>query len=156
MLAQNKPGVLSKVTGLLRRKCFQIDSLTAGTTANPDISQMTLVITGEISTAHQAASQLEKIVEMLSVKVIEREKAIVREVVLARFKPHNDAQDKKLLKEVKNLFHKEIYRNKDEVCVELIDTTYGLEDFLVQIKKADIEVLEWIRSGVIAIENQET
>ncbi len=151
--AQNKPGVLSKITGLLRRKCFQIDSLTAGTTQNPEISQLTIVISGDISTAKQASYQLEKIIEVISSKVLKKEESIVREIVLARLKPHNDAEEKKLLVEVEKIFHKELYRNNNEVCIELIDATQGLDNFLEKIHNANIEVLEWVRSGVIAIKD---
>ena len=151
--AQNKPGVLSKITGLLRRKCFQIDSLTAGTTQNPEISQLTIVISGDISTANQASYQLEKIIEVISSKVLKKEESIVREIVLARLKPHNDAEEKKLLVEVEKIFHKELYRNNNEVCIELIDATQGLDNFLEKIHNANIEVLEWVRSGVIAIKD---
>ncbi len=154
ILAQNKPGVLSKVTGLLRRKCFNIDSLTAGRTNKDNISMMTIVINGTTSDAKRAALQLEKLIEVLSIQIYDRKSALVREIALTRLRPHNNAEEKKLLVEVQKIFHKEIYRTNDEVCVELVDTTLGLDNFLETIKKSGIEILEWTRSGVIAIKDR--
>ena len=41
---ENKPGVLSRVVSLFRRRAFNIDSLTVGRTENPDVSRMTIVV----------------------------------------------------------------------------------------------------------------
>ncbi len=154
VLVQNNAGVLSRVTSLLRRKCFNIDSLTVGRTHDDTISRITIVVYGDLDEAQKIALQLDRLIEIVSVQILEPEQSIVREIALARFKPHNNAEEKKLLTEVQKIFHTEIYRNEDEVCVELIDTTQGLDDFLSHIKKTDIEILEWIRSGVIAIKNR--
>jgi len=35
-LVENKPGVLNRVVSMLRRRNFNVDSLTVGRTANPD------------------------------------------------------------------------------------------------------------------------
>lgn len=154
VLAENKSGVLSKVTGLLRRKCFNIESLTAGRTCQNNISRMTIVIKGSQNEAKHAALQLEKLIEILSVRMYNKDNALVREIALARLKPHNNVEEKKLLIEVEKIFHKEIYRTNDEVCVELVDTTLGLDNFLDHIKSSGIEILEWARSGVIAIKDR--
>ncbi|MCB5640507.1 ACT domain-containing protein, partial [Erysipelatoclostridium ramosum] len=35
LLVDNKPGVLSRIAGLFSRRGYSIDSITAGTTADP-------------------------------------------------------------------------------------------------------------------------
>lgn len=71
VLAQNKPGVLSKITGLLRRKCFVIDSLTFNSTTNDkDISKLEVSIIGDKTTSKRAINQLEKIIEVISIELL--------------------------------------------------------------------------------------
>ena len=41
---ENKPGVLSRVVSLFRRRSFNIDSLTVGRTEKPEVSRMTIVV----------------------------------------------------------------------------------------------------------------
>jgi len=47
VLVENHPGVLSRIAGLFSRRGFNIDSLAVGTTENPDISRMTIVVEGD-------------------------------------------------------------------------------------------------------------
>ncbi len=151
VLAQNKPGVLSRISGLLRRKLFQIDSLTVGRTSDDKVSRFTIVILGGVESAEKTARMLENLVEILSVKILP-ENSLTREIVLARFRIHDAAEEKLLYEMEKTVLAKEIVREGDEVTVELIDNSHELEVFLKKIKQSKIEVLDWVRSGVIALE----
>jgi len=83
-LVDNEPGVLSKVSGLLSARGFNIDSLTVGATDVKDLSRMTIVLKGANSQLEQAARQLEDlcdvwaVVDYRGVRTIERELAIVK------------------------------------------------------------------------------
>ena len=150
VFSQNKPGVLSRIAGLLRRKLFQIDSLTVGKTSNPKISRFTIVIEGEEEDANKTALAVENLIEVLSVKILPKN-SITREIILARFRIKN-AQEAAFLHEAENdILTKEIARSKNEITLELIDTSRNLDSFLKKIKTAKIEIIEWVRSGVIAI-----
>lgn len=150
VLAENKTGVLSKITSLFRRKLFQIDSLTAGKTADEKVSQLTIVFLGSKNDAQKAVGMLQKIVEILSVQILD-DSAVVREIVLARFEIKTENKSRLLEEAEKTILVNQISKNGKEVLVELIDTSQRIEDFLEKIKKADIPILEWMRSGVIAI-----
>lgn len=150
VFAQNKPGVLSRISGLLRRKLFQIDSLTVGRTSNPEVSRFTIVIEGGVDDAQKIANLLEKLVEILSVKVLPTD-SITREIVLARFRIKNEAEVQRLQQIEANILTKTIERHTNEIVVELIDTSQHLETFLQKIKESKIEIIDWIRSGVIAM-----
>lgn len=150
VLVENKPGVLFKITGLLRRKRFQIDSLTVGKTADENIAQLTIVIFGTKSEAQKTVEMLNRIVDVFSVEILD-DKPIVREIVLARLEL-NSGNQRTLLKEAeRKILVQELYQKGKEICVELIDTSQKIEEFLASIQKANIKILEWVRSGVIAI-----
>lgn len=149
--SQNNPGVLSRIAGVLRRKLFNIDSLTVGRTQTPNVSRFTIVIVGEEGDARKAARALEKLVEIIDVEILPEE-SLTREIVLARLNVET-GQDEALLKELEeDIIARTLLRRGDEVIVELIDTSQKLDALLERLQNSPIEVLEWVRSGIIAIE----
>ena len=62
-LAENKPGVLNRVASLFRRRNFNIESITAGRTEDPNTSRITVVVdcpNGEID-AHRIEARFDQI-----------------------------------------------------------------------------------------------
>ena len=51
---ENKPGVLTRVASLFRRRAFNIDSLTVGRTEKPDVSRMTITVDTDVDTAKRS------------------------------------------------------------------------------------------------------
>ena len=66
-LVQNEPGVLSRVSGILAGRGFNIDSLVVCRTEIRDLSRMCIAISGQDSVVEQARRQLEDLVGVLSV-----------------------------------------------------------------------------------------
>ncbi|KAF9579160.1 hypothetical protein BGW38_004688 [Lunasporangiospora selenospora] len=87
-LVQNEPGVLSRVSGILAGRGFNIDSLVVAKTEVADLSRMTIVLRGESATIEQARRQLEDLVPVWAVldytgfKVIQRELLLIKVSVL--------------------------------------------------------------------------
>jgi acetolactate synthase-1/3 small subunit len=61
-LVQNEPGVLSRVSGILAGRGFNIDSLVVAKTEVADLSRMTIVLRDESNMIEQARRQLEDLV----------------------------------------------------------------------------------------------
>ena len=61
-LVQNEPGVLSRVSGILAGRGFNIDSLVVCRTEIRDLSRMCIVISGQEGVVEQARRQLEDLV----------------------------------------------------------------------------------------------
>ena len=74
VLVENSPGVLARVAGLFSRRGFNIDSLAVGPTEHPDISRMTVVVDVEDLPLEQVTKQLNKLVKVLKVVELERER----------------------------------------------------------------------------------
>ncbi|KAF9991202.1 hypothetical protein BGZ75_002829 [Mortierella antarctica] len=87
-LVQNEPGVLSRVSGILAGRGFNIDSLVVAKTEVADLSRMTIVLRGESGTIEQARRQLEDLVPVWAVldytgfKMIERELLLIKVSIL--------------------------------------------------------------------------
>ncbi|WP_122091031.1 acetolactate synthase small subunit [Halalkalicoccus subterraneus] len=90
-LVENEPGVLAKASGLVSRRQFNIESLTVGTTTNPETSRITLVIEESDPGIRQVEKQLAKLLPVISVQEL-GDKAIQRELVIV--KVHGDEPDK--------------------------------------------------------------
>jgi acetolactate synthase-1/3 small subunit len=89
---ENRPGVLTRVATLFRRRGYNIDSLTVGTTENPCISRMTIVVEGDDMIIEQVSKQLYKLVEVIKVVDITQEGSVDRELVLIKVKADNNVR----------------------------------------------------------------
>ena len=75
VLVENSPGVLARVAGLFARRAYNIERLSVGPTANPTISQMDIVVNLEGHALEQVIAQLDKLINVISIKEIVPNKA---------------------------------------------------------------------------------
>ncbi|KAJ2907151.1 acetolactate synthase [Zalerion maritima] len=83
-LVQNEPGVLSRVSGILAARGFNIDSLVVCNTEVDDLSRMTIVLTGQDGVVEQARRQLEDLVPVWAVLDYTNSALVQRELLLAK------------------------------------------------------------------------
>ncbi|KAI1111245.1 small subunit of acetolactate synthase-domain-containing protein [Nemania sp. NC0429] len=83
-LVQNEPGVLSRVSGILAARGFNIDSLVVCSTEVEDLSRMTIVLTGQDGVVEQARRQLEDLVPVWAVLDYTNAALVQRELLLAK------------------------------------------------------------------------
>src|SRR5258708_40189376 len=81
---EDRPGVLNRVVSVLRRRSFNIDSLTVGHTDQPGISRMTIVVDGNDEVLEQVVKQLYKIIDILKVSDVSEEKIVAHEFALIK------------------------------------------------------------------------
>jgi len=75
VLVENSPGVLARVAGLFARRAYNIERLSVGPTSNPTISQMDIVVNLEGHALEQVIAQLDKLINVISIKEIVPNKA---------------------------------------------------------------------------------
>jgi len=90
-LVENEPGVLATISGLVSRRQFNIESLTVGTTTNPETSRVTLVIEEPDPGVRQVEKQLDKVINVISVREL-GDDAVRRELVVLNV--HGEEPDK--------------------------------------------------------------
>jgi acetolactate synthase-1/3 small subunit len=83
-LVQNEPGVLSRVSGILAARGFNIDSLVVCHTEVEDLSRMTIVLSGQDGVVEQARRQLEDLVPVWAVLDYTSAPLVQRELLLAK------------------------------------------------------------------------
>ncbi|PWY86183.1 acetolactate synthase [Aspergillus heteromorphus CBS 117.55] len=83
-LVQNEPGVLSRVSGILAARGFNIDSLVVCNTEVEDLSRMTIVLQGQDGVVEQARRQLDDLVPVWAVLDYTESALVQRELLLAK------------------------------------------------------------------------
>ena len=81
---ENKPGVLNRVSGLFRRRNYNIESLTVGHSETPNISRMTIVLHGDDRIVEQVVKQLTKLINVTKVVDVGDTPTVVRELALIK------------------------------------------------------------------------
>lgn len=89
---ENKPGVLTRVATLFRRRGYNIESLAVGATENPSISRMTIEVDGDNLVIEQVTKQLHKLVDVIKIVDITEERSVDRELVLIKVKADNNVR----------------------------------------------------------------
>ena len=84
VLVQDRSGVLVRVAGLFSRRGYNINSLTVGSTENPGVSCMTIVVEGDDRIIEQVTKQLHKVVEVLKIQDVTSEEYVGRELLMLK------------------------------------------------------------------------
>ncbi len=84
VLVENKPGVLSRVTGLVSRRGFNIDSLSVGPTDDDSMSRITIIVNADELGYEQLTKQLNKLISVFKITDLTDQEAIERELVLIK------------------------------------------------------------------------
>lgn len=86
-LVIDRPGTLNRVSGLLRARSFNIESLTVGTTHEPGKSRMTIAIRGDDGHLRQVLAQLERLIDVLEVTDLSTAPRLELELALVEIEP---------------------------------------------------------------------
>ena len=145
---ENKPGVLTRVASLFRRRAFNIDSLTVGRTEKPEVSRMTIVVDADHDQALRVEANLYKLVNVLFVENITAKPAISRDLAMIKVSAAHDARSHVL--ELANVFRARVVDLAPESLT--IEITGGEDkiDGLLEVLRP-YGVLEMVRTGIVAM-----
>ena len=86
LLVDNNSGVLSRISGLFTRRGYNIDSITAGVTADSRFTRITIVSSGDEIILSQIEKQIAKLEDVIVVKVLKPEESVYRELILVKIR----------------------------------------------------------------------
>src|SRR5437763_15130918 len=89
---ENKPGVLTRVASLFRRRAFNIDSLTVGRTEKPEVSRMTITVDADYAQARRIEANLYKLVNVRIAENITSEPSFVRDLAMIQVAAAHEAR----------------------------------------------------------------
>ena len=148
LLVDNNPGVLSRISGLFSRRGYSIDSITAGMTADPRFTRITVVSTGDELILEQIEKQVRKLEDVVNIKVLKDGESVYRELIMVKLRA--DASQRGEIISVADIFRAKIVDvEEDSLIVELTGAQSKLDAFLNLLK--GYEILELARTGITGL-----
>ena len=152
VLVDNEPGVLSRVSGLFFRRGFNIDSLAVGTTQDPEVSRITIVVRGAEQKIEQLVQQLYKLICVQKVKVLKPRNSVGRQLLLVKVKA-SIAEREGLMRLVDIFKAKVLDVTKGSMVLQITGENDKIESLMSLLE--DYGILELVRTGVVALERGE-
>ena len=149
ILLQNEAGALTRVTGLISSRGYNIESLSVAPTQDATVSRITLVTTGSDAVIAQINAQLLKLVDVVAVEDMTSGDHLARELLLIKLQlpaEHVEAVGA-LLRRVGG---RVLSPNPSSFIVELTTTEIEIGEFIADVG-AFGEVVEVVRSGVLGM-----
>ncbi len=148
VLLQNKPGVLSRVTGLFSGRGFNIESLCVSETLDEGISCLTLVTRGDDAIVEQITKQLHKLIDVIRVTDIQGKEYVERELVLIKVRA--DSQTRAEVLRVIDIFRgKVVDVGRKSYTVELTGPQSKIQAVVDILAPIGIEKI--VRTGTLAL-----
>ena len=148
LLVDNQAGVLSRVAGLFSRRGYNIDSLTVGETEDPAYSRITIVTHGEDAVLEQIEKQLEKLIDVLSIRALPEEASVARELILIKVRAA--AGDRQEVIAVADIFRAKIVDVAEKsLMIELTGNENKLEAFIGLLGRH--RIIELARTGITGL-----
>jgi acetolactate synthase I/III small subunit len=146
--AEDRPGVLTRVAEVFRRRAFNIESLTVGHTADAGLSRMTIVVDADDSAARRLEANLYKLVNVLRVDDITERPSVHRELALV--KVATTAETRAQVMQLVEVFRARVVDVSPASLIVEITGTEDKIDGLVEVLRP-YGVVEMARSGRLAM-----
>jgi acetolactate synthase-1/3 small subunit len=147
-IVNNKPGVLNRVSSLMRARSFNIESLAVSHTDDSAISRMTITLRGDDVLVEQATKQLYRLIDVLKVQEITTEPSVEHELALIKVRS-TEANRAEVIKVVE-LYHGRVVDVADgSVIVEATGTEAEVDALIAFVRGFGIK--ELVRSGTVVM-----
>ena len=148
LLVDNTSGVLSRISGLFSRRGYNIESITAGLTADPRFTRITIVASGDDEILDQIEKQVAKLVDVRDIKELRPESSVCRE--LALIKVRADRSQRQGVIAVADIFRAKIIDvAPDSLIIELTGDQDKIDAFIDLLD--GYEILELARTGIAGL-----
>lgn len=148
LLVDNTSGVLSRISGLFSRRGYNIESITAGVTADPRFTRITIVTSGDDEILEQIEKQVAKLVDIRDIKELKPEESVYRELILVKVRA--SAQQRQSVIAIVDSFRAKIVDFASEsLVIELTGNQQKLEAFIGLMN--DYGILELARTGIAGL-----
>ncbi|SHI77667.1 acetolactate synthase, small subunit [Butyrivibrio fibrisolvens DSM 3071] len=148
LLVDNTSGTLSRISGLFSRRGYNIESITAGTTADPRFTRITIVASGDDDILEQIEKQVAKLVDVRDIHELKPGDSVYRELALVKVKA--DVDQRQQIIAIANVFRGNIVDVSNESLI--IEITGGQDKIDAFLKLLDgYTILELARTGLAGL-----
>ena len=148
LIVDNTSGVLSRISGLFSRRGYNIESITAGVTADPRFTRITIVTSGDEDILDQIENQVSKLVDVRNIKELVPEESVYRELIMLKVKA--DADQRQSIIALADIFRAKIVDVAiDSLIIELTGNQAKIEAFISLLNGH--QILELARTGIAGL-----
>lgn len=148
LLVNNTSGVLSRIAGLFARRGYNVESITAGATADPRITRITIVASGDDVILEQIEKQLAKLEDVRNIKELKPDKSVFRELIMIKVRAA--AEQRQGIIAVADIFRAKIIDVAPEsLMIELTGNQQKIDAFIDLL--GGYEILEQARTGIAGL-----
>ncbi|CDD46099.1 acetolactate synthase small subunit [Firmicutes bacterium CAG:534] len=148
LLVDNTSGVLSRISGLFSRRGYNIESITAGVTADPRFTRITIVTSGDDEILDQIEKQVAKLIDVRDIKELKPDNSVYRELALIKVKTGSEQRQGVIA--VADIFRAKIIDVASEsLIVELTGNQAKIDAFINLLE--GYEILELARTGIAGL-----
>ena len=144
----DKPGVLNRVSSLMRARNFNIDSLAVSRTDQPDTSRMTITLHGDDVAVEQAAKQLYRLIDVLKVQDVTADAVVAQELALVKIRA-TDSNRAEILKFVELSKGRVVDLAGESLIVEVTGPEQEVDGFVALVRGYGIK--EIVRTGSVVM-----
>jgi acetolactate synthase-1/3 small subunit len=148
-IVENKPGVLHSVANLFRRRNFNIESITVGSTEQKDLARITITVNADEKTLDQVVKQLDKLVDVLKVAELDLDNTVTRELALIKVNVPSAKERADVISCVHVFRGRVVDVSPDSLMVEITGSPDKIDAFLNLMRT--MGVIEIARTGITAL-----
>lgn len=147
LVAEDKPGIIERLSGLFLRRGFNIDTMVAGKTAQEGISHIVVSMNADEGTIEQVKKQVYKIIEVLKVNEL-TENSVIREHCLIKI--NSTPTTRKDIISLTEMNKASILEaNQKSIIIEIASEPEKIDSFIEALKPFGIKELS--RTGINAL-----
>jgi acetolactate synthase-1/3 small subunit len=148
-IVEDRPGVLFKVTSLIRRRGFNIATITVGRTEKDKVSRITMTMEGDVRIVEQLIKQLSKIPDVVKITELTPTESVYRELAMVKVSAKDQATRSDILNYITIFRGRVIDASKDSLIIEIVGVPNKIDAFLDLMKSFGIA--ELARTGMVAL-----
>ncbi|MCX8204943.1 MAG: acetolactate synthase small subunit [Candidatus Nezhaarchaeota archaeon] len=149
---EDKPGVLHRVSSLIRRRGFNIDTITVGATEVEGVSRITMTMTGDEKAVEQVVKQLAKLIDVVKISRLRPESAVVRELAMVKVHTPNSSARTDVMQFVEIFRGHVVDVSPESLTIELLGDPDKVDAFIDIMRRYGIK--ELARTGVVAMQRE--
>ncbi len=148
ILVRNHPGVLSHVAGMFTRRAYNIESISAGKTSDPDITRITIVVSGDEHIIDQVTKQLKKLADVIKVTGMNYSESLTRELILVTI--FSDMDQRQEVINISNTFGGDVVDIAEKtMTLQMVGNHLQIHTLMRALEKFKIK--ELAKTGVVAL-----
>lgn len=151
ILIENQPSILPRITGLLTRRGFKVDSLAIGSTEYEKTSRLVLILPGNMRIIDQITRQLYKLLPVIKIQNLTHIPSIRRELLLLKIL--STSKDRSKILEIATFFRAKILDFAEKALT--LEVT-GDSEKIIALEQLihRFGILELVRTGKIALSRE--